>query len=158
MSRLLEATRGTNSSRSPRGGFDFGFALPWNNSSMWLYNAAGVSAGDRANALDYYYLGAFGNNFVDDGEVKRYRNYDSFPGLQDRPDRRKQFREIGSGVQSAADPLRGCGYVGVLSQLGADGDLRRSPRLPIPGQAQSARSKISVSRSTGISRSRCGCP
>jgi len=65
-----------------RGGFDFGFALPWNHASLWLYNAAGVSLGDRANALDYYYLGAFGNNFVDDGEVKRYRNYDSFPGFK----------------------------------------------------------------------------
>lgn len=64
-----------------RAGFDFGFALPWNHSSLWLYNAAGASGGDRTNALDYYYLGAFGNNFVDNGEVKRYRDYDSFPGF-----------------------------------------------------------------------------
>src|SRR5436190_23914040 len=31
--------------------------------------------------LAYFYCGAFGNNFVDDGEVKRYRNFDSFPGF-----------------------------------------------------------------------------
>ncbi|HEX2590946.1 MAG TPA: hypothetical protein VHL34_05600, partial [Rhizomicrobium sp.] len=64
-----------------RAGFDFGFALPWKHSSLWLYSSAGLSMGDPSNVLDYYYFGAFGNNFVDDGEVKRYRNYDSFPGF-----------------------------------------------------------------------------
>ena len=63
------------------GGFDFGFALPWSHASLWLYNAAGTSAGDSHNALDYFYFGAFGNNFVDDREIKRYRDYDSFPGF-----------------------------------------------------------------------------
>ncbi len=65
-----------------RAGFDYGVALPWNNSSAWLYSSAGVSLGDRANALDYFYFGAFGNNFVDYEEVKRYRTYDSFPGFK----------------------------------------------------------------------------
>ena len=65
-----------------RAGFDYGIALPWNNSSLWVYNAGGLSFGDRANGLDYYYFGAFGNNYVDDGEVKRYRNYGSFPGFR----------------------------------------------------------------------------
>jgi len=63
------------------GGFDFGFALPWNHASLWLYNSAGTSGGDRSNALDYFFFGAFGNNFVDNGEVKRYRDYDAFPGF-----------------------------------------------------------------------------
>jgi hypothetical protein len=62
-------------------GLDFGFALPWGHSSVWMYNAAGGSLGNRSNALDYFFMGAFGNNFVDDREVKRYRDYDSFPGL-----------------------------------------------------------------------------
>ena len=62
-------------------GFDFGFALPWNHASVWFYNSAGASAGDRSNALDYFYLGAFGNNFVDDREIKRYREFESFPGF-----------------------------------------------------------------------------
>jgi len=64
-----------------RGQFDFGFALPWSHASVWLYNAAGFSIGDRNSALDYFYFGAFGNNFVDDGEIKRYRDFDSFPGF-----------------------------------------------------------------------------
>jgi hypothetical protein len=65
-----------------RAGFDYGVALPWDNSSAWIYTSAGISLGDRGNALDYYYFGAFGNNFVDNQEVKRYRNYDSFPGFK----------------------------------------------------------------------------
>ena len=63
------------------GGFNYGFALPWSHASFWLYNSAGISLGDRTNALDYFYLGAFGNNFVDDREIKRYREYEAFPGF-----------------------------------------------------------------------------
>ncbi len=62
-------------------GFDFGFALPWNHASFWLYNAAGAGGGDKSNALDYFFFGAFGNNYVDDREIKRYRDFDSFPGF-----------------------------------------------------------------------------
>ncbi|MGN6517130.1 MAG: TolB family protein [Rhizomicrobium sp.] len=62
-------------------GLDFGFELPWNHASLWMYNAAGATAGNRHNVLDYYFMGAFGNNYVDDREVKRYREFDSFPGF-----------------------------------------------------------------------------
>ena len=62
-------------------GMDFGHALPWKNSSVWLYNAAGIASGDRVNPLAYFYFGSFQNNYVDDREVKRYRQYDSFPGF-----------------------------------------------------------------------------
>ena len=65
-----------------RGGFDFGFALPLGNSSVWLYSAAGTASGDRENPLASFYFGGFGNNYVDDGEVKRYREYYSFPGFE----------------------------------------------------------------------------
>jgi len=65
-----------------RVGLDFGFALPWKHSSVWLYNSAGVADGDRLNTLTNYYFGGFGNNYVDDGEVKRYREYDSMPGFE----------------------------------------------------------------------------
>ena len=65
-----------------RGGLDFGLALPLGNSSVWLYNAAGVADGERENSLANFYFGGFGNNYVDDGEVKRYREYDSFPGFE----------------------------------------------------------------------------
>jgi hypothetical protein len=64
-----------------RAGLDFGFALPLKHSSIWLYNAAGISGGDRDNTLANWFFGAFGNNYVDDGDIKRYRNFHSFPGF-----------------------------------------------------------------------------
>jgi hypothetical protein len=64
-----------------RAGLDFGFALPLKHSSIWLYNAAGISGGDRDNTLANWFFGAYGNNYVDDGDVKRYRNFYSFPGF-----------------------------------------------------------------------------
>ena len=65
-----------------RVGLDFGFALPWKHSSIWFYNSAGVADGDRFNTLTNYYFGGFGNNYVDDSEVKRYREYYSMPGFE----------------------------------------------------------------------------
>ena len=65
-----------------RGGLGFGVPLGWGHSSVWLYNSAGAAFGDKTNPLGSYYLGAFGNNYVDDGEIKRYREYESFPGFQ----------------------------------------------------------------------------
>ena len=38
--------------------------------------------GNRDNSLASFYFGGFGNNYVDDGEIKRYREYDSFPGFE----------------------------------------------------------------------------
>jgi hypothetical protein len=64
-----------------RGGFDIGFALPMKHSSLWLYSSAGISGGSRKNSLAKWYFGAFGNNWVDDREVRRYRKYSSFPGF-----------------------------------------------------------------------------
>ena len=64
------------------GGYDMGRALDWRHASVWLYTAAGVSGGDRLSPLRNYYLGAFGNNFVDDRDEKRYRDWDSFPGFK----------------------------------------------------------------------------
>lgn len=65
-----------------RAGFDFGIALPIKHSSLWLYNSAGIADGDRDNPLANWYFGAFGNNYVDDREVKRYREFFSFPGFE----------------------------------------------------------------------------
>jgi hypothetical protein len=65
-----------------RAGFDFGFALPWKHSSVWLYNAAGYSGGEKDNSLANWFFGGYGNNYVDDGEVKRYREFHSFPGFE----------------------------------------------------------------------------
>ncbi|MGH8167249.1 MAG: hypothetical protein ACREQ1_08420, partial [Woeseiaceae bacterium] len=66
----------------PHMGVDFGFALPWKHSSLWFYNALGTTNGDRSDPLGNFYFGGFGNNYVDDGEVKRYREYGSFPGFE----------------------------------------------------------------------------
>jgi len=64
------------------GKFDFGIPLPIGHSSVWLRNAAGVSAGDRDDPLANAYFGGFGNNYVDDGEAKRYREVLSMPGFE----------------------------------------------------------------------------
>jgi hypothetical protein len=61
--------------------FDIGWALPLGNSSIWLYNAAGVAGGDESSPLGYFYFGGFHNNRVDKGAVKRYREFDTFPGM-----------------------------------------------------------------------------
>jgi len=63
------------------GGVDLGTALPLSNSSVWVYAHAGEVSGQRSNPLAAFYLGAFGNNYVDDRSVKRYREMESFPGF-----------------------------------------------------------------------------
>jgi hypothetical protein len=63
------------------GSFDYGFALPLPHSSVWLRTAAGVGTGRRDNPVANFYFGGFGNNYVDAGSVKRYREYYSMPGF-----------------------------------------------------------------------------
>jgi hypothetical protein len=65
-----------------RGGLDFGFPVPLPHSSIWLRSAAGVANGDRNSVIANFYFGAFGNNYVDDGSIKRYRDYSALPGFQ----------------------------------------------------------------------------
>ncbi len=80
---------------SLRAGLDFGRPIGGNHSSIWLYNAVGVAGGNRFNPLSSFYFGAFGNNYVDDGEVKRYRDYDSFPGFDiDEINARRFFKSV----------------------------------------------------------------
>jgi hypothetical protein len=64
------------------GNLDLGFALPLAHSSVWLRSAAGIASGDRDNPVANFYFGGFGNNYVDDGNVKRYREYSSLPGFK----------------------------------------------------------------------------
>ena len=69
---------------SVTGTFDLGFPLPLNHSSIWLRTGASVSAGDRDDPLANFYLGGFGNNYVDsgdNGEAQRYRDVLSMPGF-----------------------------------------------------------------------------
>jgi len=62
--------------------FDFGFALPWHHSSIWFRNAAGGAFGEPDDEFANFFFGGFGNNYVDSGEIKRYREYYAFPGFE----------------------------------------------------------------------------
>jgi len=64
------------------GNFDFGFALPLKHSSIWFRNAAGVAFGDQLDEFANFFFGGFGNNYVDSGEIKRYRELYAFPGFE----------------------------------------------------------------------------
>jgi hypothetical protein len=66
------------------GTFDVGLPLPINHSSVWLRSGGGVSGGKRDDALANFYLGGFGNNYVDSGAnggAQRYRDLLSMPGF-----------------------------------------------------------------------------
>jgi hypothetical protein len=60
---------------------DYGIALPLAHSSLWLRTAAGVANGSNNETVANFYFGGFGNNYVDDGAIKRYREYYSLPGF-----------------------------------------------------------------------------
>jgi hypothetical protein len=62
--------------------FDYGIPLPINHSSIWLRSSAGYSFGERKEPFANFYFGGFGNNWVDDQEARRYREYYSFPGVE----------------------------------------------------------------------------
>jgi hypothetical protein len=62
------------------GTYDAGAALPISHSSVWLRSAAGYSPRDRTEPFANFYFGGFGNNYVDHGEEKRYREFYAFPG------------------------------------------------------------------------------
>jgi hypothetical protein len=64
------------------GDFDFGFALPWKHSSIWIRNAAGAASGEPDDEFANFYFGGYGNNYVDRGSVKRYREFYAFPGFE----------------------------------------------------------------------------
>jgi len=64
------------------GNFDFGFALPIRNSSIWLRNAVGAAFGDATDEFANFFFGGFGNNYVDHQTVKRYREFYAMPGFE----------------------------------------------------------------------------
>ena len=65
-----------------RGGLDYGWDLPLANSSIWLRTVGGVATNKRDNPVAPFYFGAFGNNYVDNGVIKRYREFYSYPGFE----------------------------------------------------------------------------
>ena len=64
------------------GTLDVGLALPIPHSAIWLRSAAGAANGDRNNTLANFFFGGFGNNYVDNGSVQRYREYNSLAGFE----------------------------------------------------------------------------
>jgi hypothetical protein len=64
-----------------RGTLDVGMALPIGNSSVWSRTAAGAADGSNNETVANFYFGGFGNNYVDDGPIQRYREYYSMPGF-----------------------------------------------------------------------------
>lgn len=65
-----------------QGSFDIGQPLPLGHASVFLRSAAGYAWGDESNPLAAYYLGGFGNNWLDHGDEKRYRKWYAFPGVE----------------------------------------------------------------------------
>jgi hypothetical protein len=65
-----------------RGDFAYGHALPIEHSSIWFRQSAGLSPRDRSQPFANFFFGGFGNNYVDRGDEKRYRDYVSFPGAE----------------------------------------------------------------------------
>ena len=63
-----------------QGTFDRSLFVPAGHSSVWLRTAAGFSTGHLDDPFANFYFGAFGNNWVDHRNEKRYREADSFPG------------------------------------------------------------------------------
>jgi hypothetical protein len=64
-----------------RGIVDYGVELPLLHSSVWLRSAGGIASGGGNATIAKSYFGSFGNNYVDNGPVRRYRDWNSFPGF-----------------------------------------------------------------------------
>jgi hypothetical protein len=81
--RMLAAADYVNGDTIPKffGNFDFGFPLWWRHSSIWFRNSAGVAKGEVLDEFANFFFGGFGNNYVDRGDVKRYRKEYAMPGF-----------------------------------------------------------------------------
>jgi len=64
------------------GNFDFGIPLWWKHSSIWFRNSAGVAFGEPLDEFANFFFGGFGNNYVDRGDIKRYRKEYAMPGFE----------------------------------------------------------------------------
>ena len=62
--------------------YDHGFLTPINNAPIWIRTSVGRSFGDKSSPFANFYFGGFGNNYIDKLESNRYRQYDSFPGVE----------------------------------------------------------------------------
>jgi len=63
------------------GTLDLGFPVSDDHSSLWFRTAAGYGVGSYSDPFANFYFGGFGNNWVDNGAERRYREGTSFPGV-----------------------------------------------------------------------------
>lgn len=82
--RVIGSADHVNAETIPKffGNFDFGIPLWWNNSSIWFRNSGGFAIGDEQDEFANFFFGGFGNNYVDSGDVKRYRHEYAMPGFE----------------------------------------------------------------------------
>jgi hypothetical protein len=82
--QLASRTNTVNGKWYPRfyANCDMGLLLPINHSSLWFRSALGYSIGERDEPFANFYFGGFGNNWIDYQGFSRYRDYDSFPGVE----------------------------------------------------------------------------
>jgi len=82
--KLTAANNIVRGDNFPRAWVDIavGLQTPLKYSSLWIRPSFGQSVGGRDEPLANFYFGAFGNNWVDHGSVKRYHEYYAFPGLE----------------------------------------------------------------------------
>jgi hypothetical protein len=75
--------RYVNGALIPRGRVELarGVPLPAGHSSLWFRQWAGFSPSRRTLPFANFYFGGFGNNYVDTGNEKRYRESYAFPGV-----------------------------------------------------------------------------
>jgi hypothetical protein len=64
------------------GHYDFGAPVGPQHASVWLRTAAGLSPQPAREPFANFFFGGFGNNRVDHGDIKRFRDYSAFPGAQ----------------------------------------------------------------------------
>lgn len=129
-----------------RGTFDRGFALPAGHASIWFRQAAGLSPHDPADPFANFFFGGFGNNYVDRGDEKRYRDTYSLPGAELNEIGGRNF--VKSTIELNLPPWRfqGLGTPGFyapwlrpavfVSGLAANLDDRESRREVLSGGAQ----------------------
>ena len=62
---------------------DLGFLLPvGEHNAFWLKGAVGQAFGDNKSTLGNSYFGGFRNNYIDNGDINRYRTASAFPGAR----------------------------------------------------------------------------
>jgi hypothetical protein len=129
-----------------RGTFDRGFAFSAAHASIWFRQAAGFSPHDPGQPFANFFFGGFGNNYVDRGNEKRYRETYSLPGAELNEIGGRNF--VKSTIEVNLPPLRfqGLGTPGFyvpwirpavfVSGLATNLDDRASQRRVLSGGAQ----------------------